>query len=52
MDDGYYWARCRADEGTTFIALREEGLWYLPGVAEPVDFDKNEIVCRVLRPDN
>lgn len=51
-EDGYYWCRCRTDEGTTFIALREDGLWYLPGIEQTVEFDQNEVLCRVQRPDN
>lgn len=35
VENGYYWFR--NVEGTTFIALLEgDGLWYLPGIENPV----------------
>jgi hypothetical protein len=52
--DGYYWARHRGVEcyGTTYIVLLEDGQWFTIGIEHPVDFDENDIICRVIRPDN
>lgn len=60
MIDGYYWCRYTDDgefpncDQTTFIALLEDGEWFIPGQAEAV-FDKAKleasIVMIVKRPD-
>jgi hypothetical protein len=48
--DGYHWFRLDDDGGTTFIALREEGLWYVPGVEEPVDPSSGAVYLRPVEP--
>jgi hypothetical protein len=48
--DGYHWFRLD-DDGTTFIALREEGEWYLPGASRSVDVEESATYLRpVERP--
>ena len=52
--DGYYWARHHGKEYdlTTYIVLLEDGQWFTVGIEHPVDFDPEDIICRVQRPDN
>lgn len=53
MIDGYYWVRHGGDL-TTFIALLENGLWFVPGVEQPINdkFDDAEIIGPVKRLDH
>jgi hypothetical protein len=48
MQDGYYW--CVAPDKTLFVALREKGAWWIPGVENDVSEDLN-ILCAVIRPE-
>lgn len=55
IEDGYHWFRLNRD-GTTFIALLEEGAWYVVGV-EPacdpltaVDARTGQVGSTYLRP--
>ncbi|HLL29031.1 MAG TPA: hypothetical protein VKT73_15445 [Xanthobacteraceae bacterium] len=50
-EDGYYWCRCSSD-GTTFIALREDGLWYCCGVEESIDIPDFEVIGPVRSVDH
>lgn len=43
--DGYHWFRLTED-GTTFIALREGRLWYIPGMGKPVDPYRDAVYLR------
>lgn len=57
MQDGYYWARHYENgefDGTTFIALLEEGKWFVCGLEHEVndDFEETQIICPVKRPDH
>lgn len=45
MADGYHWFRLTED-GTTFIALREGRLWYIPGMGKPVDPYRDAVYLR------
>jgi hypothetical protein len=46
--DGYHWFR--HDEGTTFIAWREEGFWYVPGDDRPIATMMNATYIRPVEP--
>ncbi len=49
LANGYHWFRL--DEGTTFVALLEEGrTWYVPGVGNPVDPFDDAIYLRPVEP--
>jgi hypothetical protein len=52
LEDGYYWFRDHAD-GSTFIALLEEGNWYVPGVYQPVNstLQLNQLIGPAPRPN-
>jgi len=58
LRDGYYWCRHHGrpgssqDAGTTFIALLEEGMWYICGVASPInaEFDPAIQVVGPVKP--
>lgn len=50
MEDGYYWC-VREQDGTKFVALREAGSWYVPGVRSPVADPSLRLVCPVEDPD-
>jgi hypothetical protein len=47
--DGYYWTR---HAETVFVALRQNGRWYVPGVGKAVAFDTRQIICKVCAPDH
>jgi hypothetical protein len=47
VDEGYYWCSLPGDNDSTFIALREDDEWWLPGVDHPVTFKDYEVIGRV-----
>jgi len=52
LSEGYYWAR--HDDGTTFIVLLEDGNWFVPGVARPINarFRESQVICPIPRLSN
>lgn len=54
--DGYYWVRHPGPDcpNTTWIALREDGLWFAPGIEGPMNanFSAAEIIGPVPRLDH
>jgi hypothetical protein len=54
VGDGYYWVRHHGPEcdGTTFVALLEDGLWFVPGVGCPVSIEVERIIGKVKRLDH
>lgn len=49
LENGYYWALHEPD-ATTFVVLHEDGLWFVPGIADAVNFDIEDLICPVPRP--
>lgn len=52
LREGYYWAR--HPDGTAFVVLFDEGLWYAPGIGAPINdtFDQDQIIKPLDRPDH
>jgi hypothetical protein len=50
--DGYYWAINY--DGSYFVVLYEEGLWYMCGEDHPINFlfKPEQIICPIKRPVN
>lgn len=49
MKEGFYW--CKPPAGDLHVALYSEGLWWVPGVADPVDIPHSDVLCPIVRPD-
>ena len=50
IDGEYYWI-VDPDDRQLLIGKYENGVWWVPGIAEPVDVRDDEVVARVEEPD-
>lgn len=46
--DGYYWVRL--EDGTTYVALREDGHWFVCGVHRAISSLRGEVIRPIPRP--
>lgn len=49
LDDGHYWFRSPSGGGTIFVARREEGNWYVPGLADSATLSPANLIGPAAR---